>query len=161
MKRQLVILWVILSTLAVMFTFAPVVLAGTQGSCSPGGSAGSVRVWENSTGDSSDGNDSWWAVCNSASGWTDLNVSPIFSLPGHCQGAFGNSNWNDCISSYTVWLPGSTWRLCLYGQKDYNTLYPVITNKVGPISGVRYNIPSGQGNDGTSSLRIRYLSTGC
>lgn len=141
MKRKF---FVILATLAMVLTFAPTALAGTQGSsCS--GDTTQVLLWENSIGDTSDNNDNYWKCSNDS----NLNSGDDHTLPGDCHATpFNNGNWNDCVSSFTAYIP-SGWYLCFYGNSDYNKLYPYRAYS-SAYNGIRTAAPW---NDGISSFR--------
>lgn len=146
---------VVLASLVVLLTFAPVASAADQGSCANPNVA--VRMWENRKYDYSDNNDSWWAICGGAIQINDFSTI-AHTLPGDCKaGIFSSSTWNDCISSFTVWLPSSSWRLCIYGNAGYTT---VLANQAGPLAGSRFDF-NDFANDGASSARIRYLISTC
>jgi len=100
--------------IALMFTVqTTIAVAGTQGHCTKDSTV--VLLWENSIGDTSDGNDNLY-VCISQS---DLTMV-AHTLAGDCQGAFaGQPNWNDCVNSYT--MLGGGW--CFYSDVNYNGLF--------------------------------------
>lgn len=123
------------------------VFAGTQGSCSPSDTS-KVRLWENASGDTQDGNDSLW-LCGSDS---DLSNN-AHTLPGNCRdGLVGKEEWNDCVSSATVYIQSGQ-RLCFYRAANYGTLLSGNGNIQGPVSGLRYNF-SGFDNDSLSSFKF-------
>jgi hypothetical protein len=119
-----------------------IALAGTQGSC-PSSDTSKVRLWENTTTDSSDGNDSLWKCGND----NDLS-NDTHTLPGDCKSNLANQpNWNDCVSSVSVWVP-SGWCVNFYRSAGYDNLMPNSTVQ-GPSTGVRFNL---QYNDALSSF---------
>lgn len=124
MRRKILAL---LAAGAMLLTFAPVVQAGTQGSCNSTDTS-KVRLWENGSNDSSDGDDSLW-ICA-----THTNFSAItHTLPGGCKTSFPlGDSWNDCISSWTVWVPPNS-AACLYKDSFLNNL---LWYKTGGSSGV-------------------------
>lgn len=146
-----------LSTLVLFLTFVPVVYAGTQGGCGIK-NAGSLQAWENISTDHGDGDDNLWIFCspgpipNGGLVVTDFNVVP-HALAGTCQSIhFHADDWNDCISSFTLWLPSSLWVLCAYQDASWGGQAWHIA---GPLMQVRVNIPSGIGiRDEVSSLRM-------
>ncbi len=121
-----------------------VALAGTEGTACDTDTT-RVLLWENIIGDSSDNNDNYWK-CDSDG---DLNSGDPHNLPGDCHSGPANStNWNDCASSVSVWLP-SGWCIDFYVNANYNTS---MNNTVqGPSSGTRFNLAS---NDQLSSFRF-------
>lgn len=141
--------------LAVLLVWSatPVVLAGTQGSCTPSGNV-SLRLWENAIGDTSDGNDTLWLFCNHTAPIGHHNLNQItHTLPGDCQGpgGIGMTTWNDCVNSYTIWGMGSSlWRICWYTVKDYSGNSSFTS---GPLTdGSRHDFPYFQ--DQISSIKV-------
>ncbi len=124
---------------------AGLAFAGTQGSdCS--GDSSKVRLWENAIGDTQDNNDSYWK-CSSDS---DLgSAGDAHTLPGDCAATpIGSSTWNDCVSSFTIWVPSGQ-RFCLYRDQDYGSL---LAQYIGPISNLRYDVGVGW-NDKLTSFK--------
>ena len=123
--------------------WAPPVLAGQQGFCQ-GADTSKVILWENAIGDNTDGNDSLWK-CDD-----DISLVDDQHLPaGDCKGFLvGQANWNDCVSSFTVWIPAGKC-LLMYRDTNYRAAFPVMP---GPALGVRVNAPALL-NDTLSSLR--------
>lgn len=131
--------------LAVLLATAGLVFAGTQGSdCS--GDTSKVRLWENAVGDTQDNNDTYWK-CSSD---TDLGSSgDNHTLAGDCAATpFGSSTWNDCVSSFTIWVPSGQ-RFCLYADDDYGAFK---AQYIGPLSGLRYDVGVGW-NDKLTSFK--------
>lgn len=149
MKRLLALA----SALVLLFALTPTALAGTQGGCSTPGTSGlSVRFWENSINDFSDGNDTWWSVCNHTAPYSNRNLHLIdHTLPGECNDGVPFNQWewwDNCISSVTVWGMGSSlWRLCWWTDKDFSGSLSWLT---GPYpNGTRRDLP--YFNDQTTS----------
>jgi hypothetical protein len=154
MKRIRRIVTMMVATLTVL-TFAPIVYAGTQGSC-PGDTM-YVRFYENAIGDTSDGDDRLYQCGSDEYNFAD---GPAHTLPGVCKGAiFVEDEWNDCISSVWVNFADNTWVLCLYGGAFWNNgtgVYRISTEQV------RYNLAgTGVGADGLSSWRFRNYLMSC
>lgn len=151
MRRFRTILGLLL-TLALVAIAAPAaVLAGTQGTCSPHDTS-MVRLWENIIGDTSDNNDSYWK-CGDDS---DLD-NDDHTLPGTCKaGILARENWNDCVSSVTVYV-ATGYKWCFYGNSLYGNPLGSITHSQ---NGNRVNLGSGA-NDGISSFRWRTTSQSC
>lgn len=144
MKRSLL---AAASALLLLFTLTPAALGADQGSYAncPTGDTTKIRIWENSIGDTTHGNDTL-ILCGP--NWDLSQVGYTINDTGGCQGAFGNrSNWNDCASSVTVWVPSGS-AICLYSDAGY-TGESLRAYFVGPKAGERYNIF----NDQLSSLR--------
>jgi hypothetical protein len=150
MKRRsrLTLLAAVLAVLAVVIA-ASFVRAGTQGGCSDK-LAGSLQMWENAWGDTSDGDDNLWMLCSPSNvprANADFRDWP-HTLPGLCKANYKiGDNWNDCISSYWVNLPSSLWVLCLYQDVQYGGLYLV---QHGPYVG-RANLNTEVWKDSLSS----------
>lgn len=125
------------------------VSAATQGTACGWGDAEHVRVWENITSETTNGNDSLW-LC--ASSYPNLATDPDWSISGTCQrdGA-DTSSWNDCVSSITLVVPQNR-RLCLYRDKNYENL---LVSFPGPWIGQRRDLTDYAGaNDNLSSLKF-------
>lgn len=117
-------------------------LAGTQGSCQAGDTS-KVRLYENSSSDNSDNDDSMWKCGND----NNLDSDP-HTLPGNCNGAiFDATTWNDCVTSVAVWVP-TGWCINFYMDAGYDALMPNSTVE-GPASGTRITL---QYNDQLSSF---------
>lgn len=126
--------------------------AGTQGVCDLRDGS-KVRLWENIIDDTQDGNDSLW-LCGNDSDLTDN----YHSLPGLCLATISKTNWNDCVSSYTIYVPSGQ-ALCVYMNVGY--VKGVFTERfVGPISTSRRdaNIIT---DDHQSSLRWISSTANC
>jgi hypothetical protein len=135
--------------MVLFLTFVPAVSAHIFGSCgSPGD--GTLVVWENVIGDTSDGNDKWWAMCRQVPGFGYPDLRQISTDPYDCHrpGVPGGT-WNDCISSVQYWLPSSLWRVCIYRDLAYSNLSYWVQ---GPAVGVRVNVSP---NDDATSIRLR------
>ena len=153
MKRKVTVsLAVILMSLTLALGVATLVSAGTQGSCT---NSARVLVWENASTDTGDGNDNLW-ICGVV-GKSDMrNIA--HTLAGNCQAPFNfQDNWNDCISSYSVYLPSNLYRVCLYTDINYGGDKAWV---IGPATGQRYNFGS-TFNDKVSSMKIGYLLSSC
>ncbi len=132
-----------LFSIALLLLSVGIVLADTQGSDCVGDTS-KVRLWENSIGDTGDGNDNLWACAQD----TDL-TTPDHLPPGSCKGAFlPGPGWNDCISSFTVWVPAGQCFVS-YREAGYGTAQDVVA---GPKVGVRINVLGGT-NDTMTSFR--------
>jgi len=109
-----------------------IALAGTQGSCLTT-DVTKFRLWENVIGDASDNNDTLW-LCTS-----DTNLdNNDHTLPGDCKaGVFNSPNWNDCVSSVSVWLPAG-W--CADFFRDSGQGGNMNMTVQGPVSGTRINL---------------------
>jgi hypothetical protein len=120
---------------------AGVVQAGTQGSdCA--GDASKILLYENSIGDTSDNDDRFWRCSNTS----DLNDF-AHTLPGNCKSiGLDSSTWNDCVSSYKVWVPDG-FHLTIYNNADWGSWSHCFA---GPWNGGRVNAFS---NDAISSFR--------
>jgi hypothetical protein len=149
--RKLRYAFITLSMIAVAIAPA-VVLAGTQNSGGCGSDTTYLRLWENPSGDTSDGNDSMYQ-CGNVS-----NLSAIsFDISGSCHGPFWfNDNWNDCIDSFTYWGPGNQYA-CFY--KDYNYV-GFVDHRGTNEQGVRYDIAYSP-TDVLSSVRWDTTSPYC
>lgn len=126
-----------------------VVAAGTQGTnCSSDTSK--VLLYENGIGDTGDNDDRFWRCAD-----TQLLSAFNHTLPGDCKGAlFGSTTWNDCVSSYQIWIP-TGWHLTFYKDADYNNWYVCY---IGPRNGDRVNVVSGA-NDTLTSFRWIHTET--
>ena len=95
-----------------------------------------VRLWENGSSDHGDGDDSLY-LCASHSNLNSIS----HLLPGDCENGFpppGKSTWNDCISSWSVWLPNGNYVACIYNYQDYydfGNTHKYIHAVVGPAVG--------------------------
>lgn len=140
--RQRALLAVALATVMIGL-LAGVAFAATQGTeCTSDSSR--VRLWENVQNDTQDGDDSYWKCFSD----TDLS-NDAHNLPGACKGWIGgNEVWNDCISSYTLWVPSGQ-KFCLYLNSGYSTLG---ASHTGPIVGQRWDVGAGW-NDQLSSFK--------
>lgn len=147
MKRSLIILFTALTlTMPLIVVSAAPVFAAVQGSCSVSDET-KVLLYENESGDTSDGDDRLWK-CGSD---TDLG-NDDHTLPGTCKSdGLGRTNWNDCVTSVRIYLPSSSWRLCLYGNAGYANQNISPTVITGPEAGVRYDLSP---TDGLSSFKI-------
>lgn len=158
MKRLCISLFAVI---VLLFSLTPVALAGTQGSCTPSSNV-SLRLWENEIGDTSDGNDTLWLICNHTAPIGNSNLNNIdHTLPGECKGplGIGSSTWNDCVNSFTIWgLGSSSWHLCFYQNEGYDTSHYSVIN--GPLpNGTRQDFPFFQ--DQISSIKVINGSGGC
>ena len=107
---------VMLGAVALLFlTSAPATFAATQGSCAPGDQS-KLLLWENSIGDTQDGNDNLW-LCSDSPNLTTIVHTP----PGDCKNfPFGSGTWNDCVSSFTAFEPtGWVGSWCFYEAINY------------------------------------------
>lgn len=147
----------LLTSIALLVSFfALPVSAGSQGSCAMQDTT-KVILYENKIGDTSDGDDRLW-LCSSTLDFRNLP----HTLPGMCHYTFVKTydDWDNCVSSMTVFLPSgdSTWRACYY--TGYNA-----GGSVGYISGsssyngVRFDVGS-TFNDAISGL-IFLHTTAC
>lgn len=102
--------------------------AGTQGGPCFSFDTSEVRLYENASGDTSDGNDVLvW--CSDQSNLANVN----HTLAGNCNnGNFGTTTWNDCISSFNVEVQAHG-RFCAYWGSGYGA--SVIAQVVNPTSG--------------------------
>lgn len=137
----------------------PVVLAGTQGSCLASDTT-KVQLRENMFGDASDNNDVLWK-CGSDS---DLS-NDSHTLSGNCQDGVppGNASWNDCVSSFSVWIPDG-WKFCTFGNANYsatNPFGPPYDVVIGPRTNYGLNITAGNDNDDLSSFRWVTMGSSC
>ena len=138
-----IIMALVLSFAAAGFTAAAAAAENVQGSCDSSDES-RVKLFENSIGDESDGDDRAWQ-CD----WkSDLSNKP-HTLEGQCaDGSFGNGSWNDCISSVKPWTPDGK-RFCAYEDADYAGT----RGGWGPAkNGTRENVGSGL-NDRISSVK--------
>lgn len=88
--------------------------------------------------------DDYWK-CSDDSTLTDDS----HTLPTDCNATpFGSTTWNDCVSSYTVWVPAGL-HFCLYQDVSYGNLK---ADHPGPISEIRYDVGVGW-NDALSSFK--------
>lgn len=133
----------VLGALLLITMSVGLVNAGTQGADCPG-DATKVRLWENVIGDTGDGNDSYW-LCN-----PDSNLlGNEHTLPGACKGAvLSPNNWNDCVSSISVWVPAGQCFVS-YREQDWGQAQDILA---GPRNGARVNVVAGT-SDTMSSLR--------
>jgi hypothetical protein len=138
-----------------LLAFAPVAWAGTQGSCPPDDTM-KVRFYENSIGDGSDNNDTWWRCSSSDSSFGN----DTHTLTGLCK-AFvkPTDTWDDCISSVQAYYP-SGYRFCLYGNENYVGAGEGNAGISGSgNSGVRFNTGAiGVGSDQATSYRFQPAS---
>lgn len=105
-------------------------MAATQGSCESDDN-NKVKLWENSIGDTSGGNDALWK-CTSDGNLGDDD----HTIAGDCNRPFPEAgNWNDCVSSFTVYV-SANWKLCLYQDSGYDTLKATY---FGSLTGTRYD----------------------
>jgi hypothetical protein len=118
MKYARALFALILATSGLLTLAVAPVLAGTQyaGSCST--SMNRWLAYENAIGDSSDGDDRLW-LCNVGSlGGDNLDID--HNLAGICKApAKINDNWNDCLSSFRVYIVDATRALCIYSGYGY------------------------------------------
>lgn len=144
-RRRRVWLVVTVITVAMLVNSVQLILAGTQGTqCSPSDHEKS-RLWENATGDTSDGNDSIW-LCGS--GYSDLGAI-AHTLPGDCHGGglIGSSTWSDCGNGASIWIPAGQ-HFCAYSGTGYGGA--VLIDKNGPQTGTRFDFTP----DIASSIRV-------
>lgn len=96
-----------------MFQSAGLAFAGTQGECSPDDTT-KAELWENAIGDTGDNNDILWKCSADSDLSNDTHV-----LPGNCANGtiFGGTTWNDCVSSYKVWVDTGVW--CFFRDANY------------------------------------------
>ena len=136
-----------------ILAFPIVVVAGTQGGC-PIRDTTQLRLWENGSGDTSDGNDDL-AVCGNIANLGSIS----HSLSGNCNRSPlpGSTTWSKCVSSWSVYLPSSEYVACIYALANYNGLFSWV---VGPKSGTRWNFDGLQKNDQAVSVRILYQAGG-
>jgi hypothetical protein len=129
--------------LLLMTSWVPA-LAATQGSC-PANDTSKVRLWENSIGDTSDGDDNLWK-CDS-----DADLGNDSHLPaGNCHSPFfGSATWSDCVSSYTLWTPTAVW-MCFYRDANYVGIFDARQNS-GAQAGTRFDLPV---NDVLTSIKF-------
>jgi hypothetical protein len=128
-------------------------MAGTQGTCQVGDNK-KVLFYENTIGDTSDGNDTLWQC---AGGQADMR-NVIHTLSGNCKSGVLklNDNWDDCISSMLPYIPSGVY-LCLYMNWSYNKANGYYTYDHAD-SVKRVNIPI---NDGLSSWKFVTLPSVC
>lgn len=145
-------LWgALLLLVPLLLATAGFVWAGTQGSnCIFDSSR--VLLWENVIGDSGGENDNYWK-CSSDS---NLSVNDDHTLPGQCAALIMSDTWNDCVSSYTVYVPSGQ-KFCLYADDIYRNLK---TSHTGPIGGYRYDVGAGW-NDQLTSFRWVSSTSSC
>ena len=95
---------------------APAAFAGTQGGCAIMDD-GKVLLWENSVGDTQDGDDRLWLCADDP----DL-TNNVHTLPGDCKNfPFGSGTWNDCVSAFTAYEPaGWVGSWCFYQAINYS-----------------------------------------
>jgi hypothetical protein len=141
MRKRLLLLVV-----GLVLAFPMPVSAGVQGFC--GTDHSFVILFENAIGDKSD-NDDRLHICNASSNLNNIS----HTLPGGCNGGQAIGSWNDCASSWQLFLPTNQYVACIYRYQDYFTL---LQARVGPKGGQRYDIPSDQ----ASSVRILFWQTG-
>lgn len=126
-------------TITMMALAAPsMTFAGTQGT----GCVESehVLLWENTIGDTSDGNDTLNQGCGNIRSNADLDATN-HTLSGLCKaGVKLQDDWEDCVSSVTVWLTSNT-TFCLYENPFFDDAHDVFTIS-GPRSQYRVNVPS-------------------
>ena len=115
MIRQFRLPLILFAVAGLFLVNAPVAVAGTQGSCLVTDES-KVLLWENSVGDTQDGNDKLW-LCGNDSDLTNNE----HTLPGDCKNfPFGSGNWNDCVSSFTAFEPdGWVGSWCFYEHINY------------------------------------------
>jgi hypothetical protein len=152
-------LLVVLASLALLLTFAPVVSAATQNSCSSSDNL-KFKLYENLAGDTSDGDDILWWCSAIASNLANA----AHTLPGDCNTVYqpNPGSWNDCIDSVRVWLPSSLYHACFYANTNYGVLVLDIT---GPKAGeTRYTFSYGGDTtytDHLSSFKYSYALANC
>ena len=145
----------ILLALVFVLAFAPVASAQDQGSCAnPNTDYGgaSLRLWENLPTDTSDGNDTVYIFCHVGANASFSNLANLsHTPPGGCHSVhyLHGANWNDCVSSATVWLASSLWRACFFIDSGFRRLSYYVT---GRQEGSRWDIPP---DDETSSVLIQ------
>ena len=151
-RLRVVLGFLVLSGLLPVALSPAVTLAGTEGPTCLSTDTTKVRMWENADGDTSDDNDSIW-FCGSDSDLSNNN----HTLPGDCNRPWpAATTWNDCISSYTIWVPTGQ-HFCIYRDASYAT---TVQDKSGPISGLRFDA-SGLWSDTASSFRWLPSATPC
>lgn len=131
--------------------------AAAQGRCSSQDAAW-VNLWENAHGDTADGNDSL-SVCSSIPDLSKID----HTLPGNCNNGIpgGRPNWNDCVSSWSLFLKTNEYVACIYSNANYfaPSGHPLQV-LLGPRTGQRYDF-IGLGKDDTaSSVRILFQAGG-
>lgn len=147
-RRRLTILAAVLALAVSTLAGAAVVNAGLQNPTSCVGDTSTVQIWENGSGDTSDGNDSFM-ICSQ-----EIDLALVnHVLPGNCaDGLLGKGTWNDCVSSATVRIP-SGYKACFYRSHDYQVLLSGYGSISGPTS-ARYTF-TGFDNDNLSSVKIK------
>jgi hypothetical protein len=145
--------------LLLLGALAPSAFAGTQQYGAP--CTGNRWLgYENTTNDSSDGNDRLW-VCNFNGPVYGDNLDIQHSLPGTCKAPIiVGDEWNDCLSSVIVYIEDNTKALCLYDGYGYTGA----SEKFTPFnSGIRYNLtlPSINLNDKVASFKWINNSASC
>jgi len=132
---------------------APIVAAGTQGSCVTG--LRMIYLYENVSGDTQDGND---LLCIPYA--INLDADPEHTLPGGCMADFLSNRWNDCMSSYKVRLPART-RACFYNNSNYGGfLFQWYNSSYLNVTSERINLPRSQA-DMVSSFKTKPYSESC
>jgi hypothetical protein len=130
---------VLIGVLGLLLPNTTAALAGTQGNCNES-DLDTVQLFENVKGVTSDNDDRLWKCSNDSSLANDDHT-----LPGTCAGFGGQPTWNDCVSSYMVFIPSGT-LVCFYRDINYGV---ILDHRGGPPE--RFDI---LGNDQLSSLKF-------
>ena len=112
---------------------------------------------ENASGDTADGND-LLSVCSSIPDLSKVD----HTLPGNCNNGvpLGRPDWNDCVSSWSLYLNTNQYVACIYVHANYFTLTTPLQVVLGPRSGTRFNFVGLTKDDKASSVRILYQPGG-
>jgi hypothetical protein len=138
---------VIVVALLALFVLPATASAATQGFC-PVSDISKVLLWENAIGDTSDGNDALWR-CDAVPDLSQVAHTPS----GNCHSIlFGGETWDDCVSSFSLWVPDDQ-VACFYSQPNYQNVVKFVNGShIHPIRGTRWDMnPS----DSLSSFRIK------
>lgn len=138
--------------LLVMMVLPASAQAAVQGQCAKSDTT-RVLLYENASGDTSDGNDIL-RVCDHYADLSAVN----HTIPSNCNNGFwqGGTTWTNCASSWVIWLPSNKYIACAYWAPNY---IGVLDSHIGPRSGTRWNF-SDPDNDNVESVRIVFNAAG-
>ena len=153
MRTKLLRLCITTALLLSAINLAPTeAFAGTQGTACPSGNTYRAHFYENTIGDTSDNNDTYWH-CTSG----NANMANIsHTLSGFCHGFFYHNDWGDCVSS-AVFTIRTGYAVCLYNDPNYSGIGMRI-NQSG--SGLRVNMTSAT-NDEINSFKYINSAFSC
>ena len=153
MRTKLIRLCTIIALMVSALVVPVTVLAGQQGSCTVQDNE-KVLFYENSIGDTSDGDDTLYQCGTGYAALGNLE----HTLAGRCKSANIkiDDDWGDCISSIRAFIPSGR-AFCGYNLPNYTGSPTIRIN--ASSSGVR--VSAGALNDGLDSWKFVNSATAC